>query len=472
MEDNIKKLAARKVMTDDIQLFASHALSEHVQSGIPQFHKEIYGLITSLADRIALAAPRGFAKSTTCSLVFPLWMALTGRAKFIIIISDTYSQSKLFLETIKRELESNELIKYAFGEQVTDKWAEGEIELASGCKIMAKGQGMKMRGLKYGNTRPDLVILDDLENSELVESKDRRDKLERWFNAEVLPSLAKVSKVVYVGTILHEDALLKKVLEKYDGWTTKFYQAIQNGQSIWPERLSIEELKKIQLEYKNRGLEHQFFAEYMNEPMDDSIREFKREYFKYFKDHECPTNLRVITHVDLAISKKATADETVVFTIGIAPDMSIYQMEYRNERFDLFETIEAIFDHIDKYSPDLLVIENVAYQEALLQLLKKEMQLRNKFVRIEPVHSSVDKNQRIRGLLPYYRMGRIYHRAESCQALEDQLLAFPRGKHDDIIDALSLGLNFWQSPTLKLPDYRIKKGKTIKDLMKSEGLIR
>src|SRR6187551_1392020 len=108
-QKEIKRLAAKKVLSEDIELFASYVLSEHIQFEIPEFHKQIYALICSIADRIALAAPRGFAKSTTCSLVFPLWMALTGRSKFIIIISDTYSQSKLFLETIKRELESNDL---------------------------------------------------------------------------------------------------------------------------------------------------------------------------------------------------------------------------------------------------------------------------------------------------------------------------------------------------------------------------
>lgn len=464
----VKRLAAKKIVTEDIELFSTACLPEHIKFEVPKFHQEIYGLICSKATRIALAAPRGFAKSTVVSLVFALWCALTGRSKFIIIISDTYSQSKLFLETIKRELESNPLILYLFGSQITDKWAEGEIELAIGCKIMAKGSGMKMRGLKYQYSRPDLVILDDLENNELIESKDRRDKLERWFNAEVLPSTSKASKIVYVGTILHEDSLLQKVLHTYKGWQTKLYRAIMNEQSIWPERLTLEELKNIQLEYKDKGQEHLFFSEYMNEPMDDSIKEFKREYFKYFRDDQCPTKLRVITNVDLAISKKDTADPTCIFTIGISSDDNIYQLEYRNDRLDLFETVEAIFDHIDKFAPDILVIENVAYQEAMVQLLKKEMKLRNKFVKIIPVHSSVDKNQRIRGLLPYYRMGRIHHRPNSCQSLEDQLLSFPRAKHDDIMDALSLGLPYWQTPALQLPRVDQKGGVSVKDLIKRE----
>lgn len=418
---------------------------------------------------MAVAAPRGHAKSTVVSLVGVLHTALTKKSRFIIITSNTYNQAKLFLETIKRELSTNEMIKFVYGEQETDKWAEGEIELKCGVKIMAKGCGQQMRGLKYMNTRPDFVVLDDLENDELVQSKERREKLERWFNAEVLPSLAPKGRVVYVGTIIHEDALLLKVLTKYPGWTTRIYKAIkEDGTTLWPALYTIEKLWQIKENYEKVGEGHLFWSEYMNTPMDDSIREFKREFFKYYKPWELPQNLRIITSVDLAISKKDGADDTVVMTIGIGADNTKYVIEYSAEKMDLFETVEEIFKHINRHKSQILVIENVAYQEAMVQLMKKEMQLRNQYVKIEPVATRMDKYQRIRGLLPHYRMGKVFHRALESEKLEGELLSFPRGKHDDIPDALSLGLNFWNTPLLKIPMGIVAKGTSIKELMKKE----
>lgn len=471
--DLVKKLAAKKVLDENIVIFGESALSEHTFNKTPKFHEEIYSLITQDCSYIALAAPRGFAKSTTVSLVYVLWAALTGKSRFIVIISDTYSQSKLFLETIKRELESNEFIKLMYGKQQTEKWSEGEIELALGCKILAKGQGMKMRGLKYGNTRPDLVVLDDLENSELVESKDRRDKLERWFNAEVLPSLAQNPKVIYVGTILHDDSLLKKVIDNYTGWEKRLYKAIQDdGTSLWPERLSIEDLNNIKAQYIEKGQLDLFYSEYMNEPVNDTLREFKTDWLKYCREDQVPSNLRIITTCDPAISEKDTADYTAIVTTGIAPDSSIYVLDVVRKRMNPTELINTLFERHYMFDSEIVAIESVAFQQVFSHLLKIEMQKRQQFMNLKEVKTLVDKNIKIRGLIPYYQNGKIYHVGDTATALESELFVFPKGKHDDVIDALSMTIQFWKSPLFSSPPNPMAKAKTRKQIMQEEGLLK
>ena len=168
----------------------------------------------------------------------------------MLLISDTYSQSVLFLDALKGEFESNEKIKAFYGKLTTPKWSEGEI-VANGVMIKSLGAGMKVRGLKYRENRPDLVICDDLENDEAGENKDRREKFERWFTGALIPSMSKDGRIIVIGTILHFDSLLAKLLDKtkYIGWYKKTYRAINDFGALWPEHLDLDELEEIKKEY-------------------------------------------------------------------------------------------------------------------------------------------------------------------------------------------------------------------------------
>lgn len=432
-------------MHTHLDKFATGTLGEHMHLAIPDFHLEIYDMITSGHKRVACAAPRGHAKSTIISLAYVLWCALTGRKKFIIIASDTYPQAKMFLETIKSELETNDVIKGLYGSQKTDKWTEADIELKMGCRIMAKGAEMKFRGLKYGRFRPDLIVIDDLENDEMVESKERREKLERWFLGTLLPSLDLEGQIVYIGTILHDDALLMKVLHKYPNWQTKIYKAIQeDGTALWSEHLSIEKLNEIKEEHVAVGKLDIFMAEYMNDPITDENREFKREYFKYYED--LPDDLKVAITVDPAISKKTHADYSVVFVQGVDKENRRYCLEYTRRRMNPYELAEEIFRLTEKWKPWTVGVEKVAYQEALIFILKDEMRKRNKFFKITEISTRSDKTMKIRGLLPMYASGVMYHQARHTD-LEEELLRFPKGTHDDVIDAQAMQLELVRRPS-------------------------
>lgn len=437
----------RVIMHTHLDKFATGTLGEHMHLAIPDFHLEIYDMITSGHKRVACAAPRGHAKSTIISLAYVLWCALTGRKKFIIIASDTYPQAKMFLETIKTELETNEVIKGLYGSQKTDKWTEADIELKMGCRIMAKGAEMKFRGLKYGRFRPDLIVIDDLENDEMVESKERREKLERWFLGTLLPSLDLDGQVVYIGTILHDDALLMKVLHKYPNWITKIYKAIQDdGTALWSEHLSIEKLNEIKEEHVAVGKLDIFMAEYMNDPLTDENREFKREFFKYYE--KAPDDLKVAITVDPAISKKTHADYSVVFVQGVDKENRRYCLDYTRRRMNPYELSAEIFRLVEKWKPWTVGVEKVAYQEALIFILKDEMRKHNKFFKITEISTRSDKTMKIRGLLPMYAAGVMYHQARHTD-LEEELLRFPKGIHDDVIDAQAMQLELVRRPSVQ-----------------------
>lgn len=433
-----------------IEEFGKTLFPHHITDEIPDFHSEIYDMIMdNRKARVCIAAPRGFSKSTIVSFIYVLWQALYKKSKFIVIISDTYTQSKYFLEAIKKEIEDNAMLALMFGNMKGFQWSEGEIELNNGVKIVCKGSGMKIRGLKYRETRPDLIILDDLENSELVESKERRDKMLRWFSAEVLPAVDIKGRLIYIGTILHYDSLLNKVLND-SSWERKTYKAMDDEmtKSLWPERFPVKKLLKIKEEYKAQGVLDLFFSEYMNDPISNENAEFKKEDFQYFDLLEIDRKkLNVFTTVDLAIELEEKNDYTVIITVGIDKTNNMFVLDIQRERMDPYACIKRLFWIYNKFRPIRVGIEIVSYQKSIIYMLEKEMKERNVWLPIEELKAVRSKRERILskrgGLIPRYKMKSVFHQAIHTD-LEEELLRFPKGKHDDIIDALAyqIQMNF------------------------------
>jgi predicted phage terminase large subunit-like protein len=460
----IRTLVAKT--TQDCPLeFARKFLSEHMsdqdsQEPIPSppFHKEM----TTLAltnPRVAIAAPRGHAKSTSMTFFYPLYMALYEKKKFIVIISASEDSAKKFLRRIRNELEANQRLLFAFGHQKTDKWSETELRLQNGATIIAKGRGAQMRGLISGHTRPDLIILDDLEDDELVRSQLRRLDLEDWFNGAVMPTLAaKSGSVVYVGTILHEDSLLNRLLNKnlYPDFKTKKYAAIQDGASLWPEHFSLEELERKKAAYIARDKLANFYMEYLNDPIPQESAVFKPEFFQYFED--LPPRNELVTEVFIDLgggSTKKSADPTAMVVLCLDKHNTIFINDYINDKMgvDTKRIANAMFELYGKYKPSKFTIEKTVASNMIQAALNQEMIRRGIHLNVEYVNptrgSSSDrrglmsdgKYQRIAAMQAAFKLGVIKMRPWMTD-LKEQLQAFPRATHDDLTDALAYGYLF------------------------------
>ncbi|GEM_PF-72744 len=278
-------------------------------------------------ERIAIAAPRGSAKTTWASLLLPLMCIAYDLKRFVVLISDTQAQAIQYLSDIKHELTENlelaEAFPYVVGKGPI--WRADEIVTASGCKVMALGAGQRIRGRRYRQWRPDLVILDDLENDELVRSAEQRDKLHKWLLGAVLKAKGPRQKldVLVLGTVMHFDSVLSRLLnrEESKGWRTRFYQAViewatheemwatwetlytdfsesdeereraaleyyethelqmlEGTEVLWPEGQSYYELMKIRIDEGPRS----FDAELQNEPVDPTDQFFEEKRFRWF----------------------------------------------------------------------------------------------------------------------------------------------------------------------------------------------
>ena len=213
---------------------APSALHEYLYERLPVI------VNTPAGQRDAIAAPRGEAKSTKVSMSFVLWCVVTGAKHYVVIVMDAFEQAAEMLEAIKAELEANPRIANDFPEACGQGkvWRAGVIVTANGRKVEAFGSAKKIRGRRHGAHRPDLAIMDDIENDENVTTPAQRDKLQRFVTASVLnlgPPDDSMDAIL-IGTVLHYDSVLSRFL-KNPLWHRKVFKAIIH----WPDRMDLWE---------------------------------------------------------------------------------------------------------------------------------------------------------------------------------------------------------------------------------------
>ncbi|MBR6976444.1 MAG: phage terminase large subunit, partial [Ottowia sp.] len=208
------------------------ALHRYLYERLPQV------LASKTGQRDAIAAPRGEAKSTKVSLIFVLWALACQRLHYPIIIMDSFEQAAEQLEAIKAELEANPRLRCDFPEMCGQGrvWRAGVIITAHGAKVEVFGAAKKIRGRRHGAHRPDLVILDDIENDERVQTPEQRDKLQRFVMAGALNLGGPDDRMhaIMVGTVLHYDSVLARML-RHPLWNRRTFRAI----TAWPHRMDL-----------------------------------------------------------------------------------------------------------------------------------------------------------------------------------------------------------------------------------------
>lgn len=236
----------REVASQSPEAFAKVYLSHHLKRPPSRMHNDLFKMLHDATkrrgQRIAVAAPRGHAKSTVVSLAYVLWSVLYEHEKLIVIVSATKEQAVQLLKNIKDELQINERLLSDFpqvcyrpGTKSPPKpWRDNQITLHNGVMVRVLGAGQGLRGLKHRENRPSLIVVDDLENQEQCESADQRRKLRDWFEKTLLKCGDERTNVIVVGTVLHYDSLLANLTHPKPGpgqgigWDRRIYQAVES----------------------------------------------------------------------------------------------------------------------------------------------------------------------------------------------------------------------------------------------------
>jgi phage uncharacterized protein (putative large terminase), C-terminal domain len=432
---------------------------------IPKCHLEWWDICCSTSRYTAIAAPRGHAKSTSITFAFVLASVLFRQSSYVILVSDTEGQAVQFLGDIKQELLENEDITKFFGIAKFRKLAETDIivEFDDGIcfRISAKGAEQKLRGLKWDKKRPDLIVCDDLENEEIVQNQDRREKFRRWFYGALLPSLSVNGKCIVVGTILHMDSLLERLMPSLNaqntvddglkvyskkplgGWISIKYRAHDKefNKILWRDRFDEKYFREKRQEYIAQGMPDVYNQEFLNYPIDESRAYFRREDLINLRPEDLNPDLPLAYYaaVDFAVSTKERSDYTAIAVCGVTPTGIILVKDVRRDRWDAKEIIDELFAVHQRYKPELFVVEQGTIEKAIGPFLRNEMVRRNSYINLYPMFPSTDKLSRARSIQARLRSGGIRFDKEATwyPDLEDELVRFPKDKHDDQVDALA-----------------------------------
>lgn len=427
----------------------------------PEFHYDIFDLVAQRREKSLVVCFRGGSKTTLLSKYLVLYAAMFGHEDPIIkgkdvvlFLSDTVDQATDNVRELKDAYELACDLRPEFAKMVSqgNRWLSDEVEFvnAAGYKInfIARASGQKVRGIKRRGRRPNWLIVDDLENDEAVHNEANRRKLKRWFFSAVIPALhPTVRFIFFIGTPLHADSLLENLRSDPTWHKIEIPILDDTGFPAWVDRFPASKIAQMKEEAKAQGLLTAFYQEYMLQILADDDALFKPEYFRYKQSDELPEDVDFYITADLAISQAKTADYTAFIVNGVDIANNWHIVNICIERLKPHDQVKKLIELATwcwekNHRIPTIGVEMVSYQKAFKDMFELEVTNRpdvHKFMpRIVELKPDAKKERRIQQLEPMFRRKRIFfYKNRDIPKLEEELLMFPRAKHDDGSDSLA-----------------------------------
>ena len=390
--------------------------------------------------RLILCVPPRHGKSELGSINFPAWYL--GRHPFHEVIIASYSAELAQDFGYKtRNLVNSEEYQEIFNAKLRDdsrskaKWLTGE---GGGYTSAGVGGAITGRGANL------FVIDDPFKNREEADSRLIRQKVWSWFASTAYTRLEKDGAIVLILTRWNKDDLAGRLIEaeknggehweivKFPAIATQDEENRAKGEALWPEKYDLPALENI----KRTVGPYDWASLYQQEPMSAETQEFKEEWFKSRTIEEVlKLSTRRYLSIDTAVSQRDAADFTGM-VLNFVDSQNNWNFITYKLKINPKELMDNIFALHEKYGFEAIGIEETVYSQAVKPFFDDEMRKRNKFLNIVPLkHKQQQKETRIRGLINRYQSGSIYHIKGQCQELEEELLDFPKGVHDDVADA-------------------------------------
>lgn len=509
----------QKLAAIDMEYFGRAYLPHYFVRESPVFHSELDKIWTQgvmkglnpISDKKKIsrangckrgtAAPRGHAKSTNFTFKDTLHAVLYEYKHYPIILSDSSDQAEGFLTDIKTELEDNAAILEDFGNLKGKVWKGSVLLTSTDIKVEAIGSGKKIRGRRHRNWRPDLIVLDDIENDENVDTPAQRKKLENWFYKAVSKAGDTYTDIVYIGTILHYDSLLSKVLKNpsykcvtyrgvisfssadqlWEAWSViysdlsnpareedalAFFEAnrdemLEGTQVLWEDKLSYYDLMIIKLSEGDAS----FNSEIQNDPIDPDSCTFNEEWFDFYDDDPnldfSAPHFFLVGANDPSLGKNKKSDTSSI--IVIAKDTStgyMYVTEASIEKRHPDVIIDDAIEMSRRFKRDLkkslyrFGVETVQFQHYFKDVLVQKSAEAGEYLPIEEIQSTQNKHMRIESLQPLIK-NRYLKFSRKHKALLQQLKEYPMGRNDDGPDGLEMAVRLALSiKTTNKVDYK------------------
>lgn len=435
------------------------------------------------ADRRAEVAPREMGKSTWWFLLLPMWAAAHGHVRFAAAFADTDAQAQTHLATFKSELDTNALIRSDFPDLVEPRTRGRGTVMAdrvslyharSGFVFAAAGMDSSNLGMKVGDRRPDLLILDDIEPHEARYSAALAAKRLATLREAILP-LNIYAHVILVGTVTMQGSIVHQIVKYSRGerdepedeggnawvgeekirarhWLPIIEDAAGERRSVWPEKWPVAFLE---------GIEHtrQYAKNYANDPLGA-----EGDYWQLDDFHDAPAAvLEAVTHevisVDPAVTSKDSSDATAIANVGWvhpgragerrphARECVVYEVEaVRLAPDDIrLRIIRAAERAIERGHAVLVIVETNQGGDLWKRILHGLP------VRVKTYSSTDPKHVRAADALDHYQRGGVWHarNGRGVRDAEGEMVAFPRAPHDDRVDAVGAGVRYFRSRAKK-----------------------
>ena len=459
-------------------VFLSPRYDQPVQT--PQFHRKGWALYSSDAPQAVLVAPREHAKSTALTFDYILAEALFRRSSYIILIGSTEANAAEQLSNITEETRGNDEMRAEFGIEEIERDSQTDliVRMDDGhrWRVLACGCEQKIRGKLWNGKRPDLIVGDDMEDDEQVDSKERRAKFRRWFFRAAKQALARNGRIRVHGTILHEDSLLARLIKcpkcktmtQEEGgeacprcgtaktWSHLFFKAHRSfddfGGILWPAGWSEARLRARRQEFIEDGDSGGYSQEFLNEPQDNADAYLRKQDFLPMTELDHEAEKVVCAAADFAVSKADLANRTSFTVGGKCTRNLIHVIDQRVDRWASLEVlpdgtkqgwIEEMFSIQERWSPNTFFVEDGVIWKAVKEILYNEMRDRDIWINLVEIPSIKDKATRGRVLQKRMKAGgcRFNKSAEWYPSFEAELLKFTGASAatlDDQFDSASL----------------------------------
>jgi hypothetical protein len=436
----------------DLDFLASLILTDIYQYGYPGIFKAAWQMLCAAAlepkgkPKYALGIPRGFAKTIVLKL-YVVWLVLFSDRQFILVVCNTATHANNFVSDVADMLDSPN-IKAIFGDwRVTLEKDTQELKKFSfrgrNIVLAGLGSGGSPRGLNIKFLRPDVVIMDDMQNRDEAANPEIAKTVLTWMLGTLMKACHPQRCVfTFVGNMYPFEGSILRKLKHSAEWTSFITAAITvDGKSIWEEHRGIEDLLQELAFDTEQGMPELFYAEVMNDEEAGTVSGIDVSKIPAYPEHlsnSWPQGGFVL--IDPSLAKKKS-DDTGMGLFLVHDGVPVLR-EAASRKMDPGQTIETAIFLAVKYNVSAVVIEGVAYQASLIfwfeQVLKK---LNISGIKVLEISSAgMQKNARIRDMLKLLLAGKLPLHPEVRSAILYQITQWNPMKtdnKDDLLDVMA-----------------------------------
>lgn len=389
--------------------------------------------------------PRGHAKSTHCVVFIPLWLMFQRPYRLInvmVVIGKNDDSAELLLGDLQAELECNERLKADFGHQKSvGNWQDGHFVTTQGVAFIARGRGQSPRGIRHGESRPDYIVIDDLDDDELCRNPKRVAQLTEWVKEALFGALdVGRGRFIMVGNLISKNSVLAEMCKSKVVHVSEVKAVDADGNPVWAEKWTKEEAQAVAEFMGYRAWQ----KEMMHNPIADGTI-FRGEWIRYKKPLALRQYVDLVCYTDPSFKSTTANDYKASRLWGKTKDGELHLIDCYVRQDTVSGMVRWLYDLNERCQgvPIRFFMEANFMQDTIVDEFVAEGKKRGYQLPIRAdKRKKPDKLQRIEAISPLWERGLVYYN-EKLKGTPDmdvgieQTLALERGSrvHDDAPDA-------------------------------------